>query len=206
MDGKAVTSQLLREARRTKGLSQRSLAQRAGVPQSTIAEIEAGRREPTLTLLSKIIESGGLSVDIQLAPLRRNSGISTARTIAERISGPKHQSLPEPVRQDGALRAVLNLRDALRKASKETFGHLVGSPPSLTGDTRWDAFLAAVVEDEAARKDIPPPRWTNDPQRFQKPFWYLSDNPELHTWEFTTAPGAFVRHGVLAAEDELASV
>ncbi len=50
------------------------------------------------------------------------------------------------------------------------------------------------------------PRWTNDRRRFAKPFWYLSENPALHQWELATAPAAFVRHGVLAAADELESV
>lgn len=33
---------LLREARRSAGLSQRALAEKAGVPQSTVARIESG--------------------------------------------------------------------------------------------------------------------------------------------------------------------
>jgi len=206
MDGKSVARELLREVRRTNGLSQRALADQAGVPQSTIAEIESGVRAPSLTLLTGIVESAGLGVEVRLAPLERSSAIATAIAIAERLSGAKYQERPESVRQDGALRAALDLKDALRKSTQETFARLVHGPPRLTGDRRWDAFLAAVVEDEAARKDVAPPRWTNDPERFQRPFWYLSDNPELHTWELTTAPGAFVRHGVLVAEDEMESV
>ncbi|MHB1711513.1 MAG: hypothetical protein ACYCV7_08930 [Acidimicrobiales bacterium] len=120
--------------------------------------------------------------------------------------GVKHDNLTTRVREDGALRSVLDLKDALRGSDPEAFTRLAEVPPSLVGDTRWDAFLAAVVEDEAGRKGIAPPRWTGDPRRFQKPFWYLSDNRELHTWELTTAPGAFVRHGVLAAQEELDSV
>ena len=66
--------------------------------------------------------------------------------------------------------------------------------------------LKRLVEDECARKDVLPPRWTEDRRRFVKPFWYLSENPALHQWELETAPAAFVRHGVLAAADELESV
>jgi hypothetical protein len=101
---------------------------------------------------------------------------------------------------------VIDLKDTLRQSDVDQFFRLVESPPSLIGDSRWDAFIAAVVEDEAATKDVSPPRWTNETNRFNKPFWYLSENRELHSWELTTAPGAFVRHGVFAAKDELESV
>jgi transcriptional regulator with XRE-family HTH domain len=206
MDGKALSSALLRDIRRQLGLSQRALAQKAGVPQPTIAEIEAVRREPTLSLLSKIVESAGLAIEIRLVPLEPHSALAAANKVKNRLTGSAGAGLPIAIREDGALRAVLDLKDGLRRSDREQFTVLVEFPPSLIGDTRWDAFIAAVVEDEAAAKNLPPPRWTNDPSRFNRPFWYLSENPELHTWEFTTAPGAFVRHGIFAAKDELESV
>ena len=120
--------------------------------------------------------------------------------------GMRGEGLSLDIREDGALRAVIDLKDALRRSSREGFDALAGQAPGLVGDTRWDAFLAAVVEDEAARKAISPPRWTNDQKRFNRPFWYLSKNPRLHTWEIANSPGALIRHGVFAAEDELESV
>jgi hypothetical protein len=38
------------------------------------------------------------------------------------------------------------------------------------------------------------------------PYRFLTLAAELHDWELVTAPASFVRHGVLAAEGELASV
>lgn len=187
-------------------MTQRDLAAKAGVPQSTIAEVEAGRREPSLTLLSKIAESAGQSIAIELTPLRRDSAVATANTMRDRLHGVAGEGLSVEIREDGALRAVIDLRDALQRSSSEGFEALTGQAPSLIGDTRWDAFLAAIVEEEAARKAISPPRWTNDPNRFHRPFWYLSKNPRFHTWEIANSPGALIRHGVFAAEEELESV
>src|ERR1700683_2517308 len=194
--------QLRQDPARPKG----ALAAKAGVPQSTIAEVEAGQREPSLTLLSRIAESAGQSIAIQLAPLLRHSAVATANTIKDRLYGVAGEGLSLDIREDGALRAVIDLKDALRRSSHEGFDALTRQAPSLVGDTRWDALLAAIVEDEAARKAISPPRWTNDPNRFNRPFWYLSKNPRLHTWEIANSPGALIRHGVFAAEDELESV
>jgi DNA-binding XRE family transcriptional regulator len=206
MDGRSVSSSLLRDVRRRLGLTQRALAQISAIPQPTIAEIEAGRREPSLTLLGKIVESTGQTLEVRVVPLHPFSAVAAARTIADRLYGPNPKGLTPALRQDGALRAILDMRDSLREANAAVFLELVTAPPSLTGDAKWDAFVAAVVEDESARRDVAPPRWTNETKRFVRPFWHLSDIPELHSWEFSTTPAAFLRHGVLAAEEELESV
>jgi transcriptional regulator with XRE-family HTH domain len=206
MDGKAEASEILRRLRRDSGLTQRELAAKAGVPQSTIAEVEAGKREPSLTLLSRIAESAGQSIAVRLVPLPQHGAVATANRVKDRLYGEEGEGLSPDTREDGALRAVIDLKDALRRASLEDFDALTSQAPGLVGDTRWDAFLAAIVEDEAARKAVSPPRWTNDRNRFNRPFWYLSKNPRFHTWEIANSPGALIRHGVFAAEDELESV
>lgn len=50
---------LLREARSRAGLSQSELARRAGVPQSVVSEYEAGKRQPALPTLSRLIAATG---------------------------------------------------------------------------------------------------------------------------------------------------
>jgi transcriptional regulator with XRE-family HTH domain len=47
-----LAGNLLRRARAQKGLTQRQLAELAGVPQSSIAKIESGARQPTLMVFS----------------------------------------------------------------------------------------------------------------------------------------------------------
>jgi len=59
---------LLQEARRRSGLTQAELANRAGVPQSTVAKIERGRRDPSLSTLERLVRAAGLELRIQLAP------------------------------------------------------------------------------------------------------------------------------------------
>jgi transcriptional regulator with XRE-family HTH domain len=206
MEGRHVTSRLLRELRRRHVLTQRELAKLAGVPQPTIAAIESARREPSLSLLSRITESAGETLDVRLSPLDRHGIVAAASTIAGLLAGRLHPDRTKDVREDGALRVVLDLRDGLRRADAGEFHRRVEPAPNSTGDRRWDALLAAVVEDECARRSLAPPRWTNDPTRFAKPIWFLSKVRELHGWELANAPGAFVRHGVLAAEQELESV
>jgi len=206
MDWRYTYGQWLRTLRHDRGLTQRGLADLAGVPQSSISEIESGRREPSLSLFSRIVESAGCEVQVQIVEPRRRGVVAAARAISERLFGEKYDDLPAAIRWDGALRAGIDLQDALRKADLEGFRLLSDTPPPFTGERKWDAFIAAVVEQESCNRNIPAPLWTDEPTRFQRPFWYLSDYEQLHEWELSTAPGAFVRHGVLAAREELASV
>jgi hypothetical protein len=101
---------------------------------------------------------------------------------------------------------VLDLRDVLGKANGKRLGALSGQAPLLCGNRRFDAFIAGVVEEAFAHRRLDPPGWTQESGRFVRPFWYLSGLEELRWWEFATAPGALIRHGVLAAERELESV
>ena len=58
---------LLREARKRAGLTQAELAQRAGVPQSTIGRIESGARVPSTDLLERLIRATGFELRVALA-------------------------------------------------------------------------------------------------------------------------------------------
>jgi transcriptional regulator with XRE-family HTH domain len=59
---------ILRDARDRAGLTQAALAELAGKPQSTIAKIERGRRDPTLTTLLELVRAAGFDLRIELAP------------------------------------------------------------------------------------------------------------------------------------------
>lgn len=61
-----LAGNLLRRARAQKGLSQRQLAELAGVPQSSIAKIESGARQPTLPVLTRILVAVDLEPRIAL--------------------------------------------------------------------------------------------------------------------------------------------
>jgi len=47
-------------------MSQRELARAAGVPQSTVATIESGRRQPSVAMLERLIEAAGFHLEASL--------------------------------------------------------------------------------------------------------------------------------------------
>ncbi len=57
---------VIRKARRRSGLSQAELARRAGMTQPVISAYESGRREPSLSMLAKLVESAGFDLHVDL--------------------------------------------------------------------------------------------------------------------------------------------
>lgn len=66
-------------AREEAGLSQRELAERAGVAQSEIARIESGKREPSIPTLQRILAGAGLELRFRLAPVDNHDRVLVAR-------------------------------------------------------------------------------------------------------------------------------
>jgi transcriptional regulator with XRE-family HTH domain len=59
---------LVREARRRAGVTQRQLAERGGTTQSAIARLETGQTNPSFDLVVRLIEACGFRLDVFLDP------------------------------------------------------------------------------------------------------------------------------------------
>ena len=59
---------LVREARRRAGLTQRELAERAGTTQSAVARLESGRTSPSFDQVLRLIKLCGFRLDVALDP------------------------------------------------------------------------------------------------------------------------------------------
>src|ERR1035441_1590357 len=138
MEGKQKQAATQRKAHRGKDLTQRALARLARVPQPTIAAIESARREPSLSLLSCVVESAGYGIQLDLVPLARFGAVSTAGRIERALLEDQ-----EPYRvEDSVLRLVLSFRDEIRHVDADALRELIDEPPSLSRSCRGDALHA----------------------------------------------------------------
>lgn len=100
MDATARTNEsrsaadLVRSARERRGLSQRTLADRAQVPQSTVAKIETGKQQPSVAMLERLVGAAGFSLDVRLKNARRPSEL-----LAERLDEVRAVLASYPVEQ-----------------------------------------------------------------------------------------------------------
>lgn len=100
---------LLQLARLKSGLSQRKLADRAGVPATMISAYERDLRQPTLPTLLRLLRAAGFDLRMHLAPVEEHDeileGLEAAATPSERdMRDQQLQAWREAVRVDDSNR------------------------------------------------------------------------------------------------------
>ena len=72
---------LVREARKRAGLSQRELAERAGTTQSAVARLETGRTTPSFDTVLRLVRLCGLDLDVMLVERDDSDWVQAARLL-----------------------------------------------------------------------------------------------------------------------------
>jgi transcriptional regulator with XRE-family HTH domain len=191
--GHGLAAGLLRRARGAAGLTQTRLAELAGTTQSAIAAYEAGTREPTVPVLSRMLAAAGARLEMDVAPdPSRYRLADVAHDIAATDAADEARRL----------RLVFEF---LRGAQED--GHrlvlLVAAVPPSTGDVRFDALLAAIAEDLCVHAGEAPPSWVHDAGRFLDRAWWVSELPSARAAALVHAPASFRRRGVMLDRHDL---
>ena len=106
----------------------------------------------------------------------------------------------------GAWRWLMQFVDDYRGSSPAGRSLLVRTPPPPTGDRGYDAALAALVEHLCASNGAPAPGWTDEPERFAEPWWFVAALPALRAAALRDSPISFKRHGVFLTSRALSRV
>lgn len=172
-------------------MTQARLAELACTSQSAIAAYEAGRREPTLPVLERMIRASGHQLAIRLEADRR---LFRLADVAAHIRG--------TVGDERRMRLAFEF---LRGAADDGYPLvlLVIDEPAPTGDSRFDALLAAIAEDLCVRAEVEPPQWVHGEERFLDGFWWVSDLPSARARALVHAPASYRRRGVMLDRHDL---
>ena len=130
---------LLKRARTRGGMSQRELARRAAIPQSAIARIERGEREPNIQTLRRLVAGAGFELSIGL----RRSPVITVEMIRQMAS-----SLTPEQSLDAAAQDLEDFRKTRQRRlrRKRGTGHITKASHAWGLWCDWDSRAA----------DIPP--------------------------------------------------
>ncbi len=185
-------STLLRSARRSAGISQRTLAQRAGRRQPQIADVERGQHDVTVDVLTQLLTAAGHRLVV--VPTTRTTPAETAEGIRDALLA---------ARPDRALREALQLSDDLAACELPVRAALCAAEPETTGDIRYDALIAGLVELRLPGRSCP--SWARSAARVLPNRWWVDETPGLAELNLAETPPALLRHGVVLAAGELVS-
>lgn len=110
-----ILRNLICEARKRAGLTQVELAERAGVPQSTVARIESGRQRPSTDMVERLVRASGFEIRAGLGEPDPGTWSLFERTLRRTPA----QRLADATR---AARFVLQGREAVRAKSADARG------------------------------------------------------------------------------------
>lgn len=186
---------ILESVRKSRGLSQSALARKTRTFQANISSIESGKTDPGISTLEQCLAPLGYS--LIAIPTRTPSVSQTSLKIAEAVSR----------NQDSrAYRLIIQLSDNLKGLPPELCLALSITPPPLTGDSKYDALIAATVEYHLTENSLPVPAWIRDSERkLDKPESVDIYEENLKDLAART-PRAFRRHNVLIDKSELVSI
>jgi hypothetical protein len=139
---------LLRSARQRAGLTQQAVAARAGVPQSVVSAYERGRREPSVSMLRKLVAATGFRLRLDVRP-------------TEDASPSPHLPLGGPLgrRLQERAGAVATLLEDHRVSGAAVFGSVA------RGDERLDSDIDVLVDLPAGSGLFALARLTGDLER-----------------------------------------
>jgi hypothetical protein len=105
--------------------------------------------------------------------------------------------------EDSARRLAFRFVEQFDKADEIDRRRMVDIAPLQTGDRRYDALLAALVEYSCVRHGLSAPAWVDDPSRFLEECWFVSGMRSLEANAVVHSAISFKRRGVFITEDAL---
>jgi uncharacterized protein len=140
----ARAGRLLKSRRLSAGLNQGEVAARAGLPQSTVSAYESGRRQPTLPMLSKLLEAMGAELAVEAVPLPEHLAGLTG-PIGLRVRRHRQLIVAAATRHGAGDVRVLGAVARGQDGADERLGILVDPAAGSTGPSLLD--LAAELEE-----------------------------------------------------------
>lgn len=169
------TAELIRRARTQRGLSQRALADRAGVEQSTIARIELGDTDPAYSTVVRLLNAAGFRLP---HPEPSIPTLAEAATNGDELDWTMLRSVTDLAERDPSSVRLL-----------------IGGEPPRTAGLIARTILAAVAAFLAERARIQAPAWARNTPPLVDP-WHPEGTPRMVRQTIAETPPAIARYNV----------
>jgi len=189
-----VNTQLLKSLRKSVGISQTELALKSKTFQANLSSIENANTDPGLSTIENYLIVLGYS--LIPVPTTKPCVADFSITIAEAITAGKDSK---------AYRLFIQLNDNLTSLEPGLCHALSLTPPPPTGDLRYDALIAALVDFHLSKTSLPVPVWVNEPARKLPAKWIVDLYETSEAKLIKKTPKEFLRRNILIDEAELFS-
>jgi hypothetical protein len=132
------------------------------------------------------------------------TGCHTAEVDVVDLAHAVRRSLADGEPVGDALRLVRQFIMDLEAA--EDGATLFAQNPPSSGDARWDALIAGVVEDFALHHGLPAPSWVFDPSRYLSRWWFVTSFISMRPTAIVETPAALSGRGVFIQRASLVNV
>ena len=187
-----IIVKILSENRNKLGLSQRKLAELAGVSFGTVQLIESGTHSPNLKTLSKILRALGFAKNGLTSVIEEylSSKSDSIVEISHRINYSKESSWKI---------WLFNFVDAFRR---NPHAGLAAAPPDPNTGHKIQALLASSVESLCAETGIDIPWWCAGIPPLDNP-WFVSETENLKATALTESPAHFRKRNIFVLDNFL---
>lgn len=114
------------------------------------------------------------------------------------------KSLAVGEKRGSTLRLVRQFIMDLNNAEEPSI--LMSVTPPSTGDRRWDALIAGVVEDFCIHHGCSAPSWVFDPSRYLDRWWFFTTVDAMRPTAIVETPATISNHGVFIQRASLVNV
>jgi hypothetical protein len=104
---------------------------------------------------------------------------------------------------NSATRLAFRFLERYDKSDWETRHRITIEPPLTTGNVRYDALLAGIVEYACASHGVVAPSWVDADRYFLSKWWFVSGLASLHANALVHSPISLARRGVFVTQGAL---
>ena len=188
----SLAADLLESSRLSAGWSRRALAADAGASAPGLSEIAHGHQDATVSRLDGLVRH--LGYQLTVLPTRRLTAAGAGEIVRARLVEGDDEN---------ALRAVWQLAADVGDGDPALRVALCVAPPAPTGDQRFDALLAAVVDHLLGADRLPVPSWVSDASRVLSSPWDVEPVESLRAQARAVTPPRIAAHGIYLDAAEL---
>ena len=181
---------MVRDARTSAGLTIRALAARADVATSTIARIEAGKVDPTVGMLARLLSAAGRQLEL-----------GTYRTPGPEIADLSDAWSRRPLGDRPDWTRLRTFLDQLARHPEQR-GPATLRRPAPSGSAVLDTLLAGIAEKITDDSGLPRPMWARAVPPLTEP-WVTPGTPGMREAIAAATPRQLARRGLSIDERSL---